>query len=161
MLLMRSIAQELAPYRIRVNSIAPGAIRIPINVAAWSTPEAYKDLMTLVPDKRIGEPDDIARAAVWLASDAADYVTGATLFVDGRYDIYPGLRPAADRRSILRFHANQVPIGIVKEATIYIAFRPGRIREKRVRIASTQRVDTGAVFDRKYQLRRGHIVDSL
>jgi glucose 1-dehydrogenase len=90
MLLMKSIAQELAPHRIRVNSIAPGAIRTPINTAAWSTPEAYRDLMTLVPYKRIGEPDDIARAAVWLASDAADYVTGATLFVDGGMTLYPG-----------------------------------------------------------------------
>jgi len=90
MLLMRSIAQELAPYRIRVNSIAPGAIQTPINTAAWQTPEAYRDLMTLVPYKRIGEPDDIAQAAVWLASDAADYVTGATLFVDGGMTLYPG-----------------------------------------------------------------------
>jgi glucose 1-dehydrogenase len=90
MLLMRTIAQELAPYRIRVNSIAPGAIRTPINIAAWSTPEAYKDLMTLVPYKRIGEPEDISRAAVWLSSDAADYVTGATLFVDGGMTLYPG-----------------------------------------------------------------------
>jgi glucose 1-dehydrogenase len=90
MLLMKSIAQELAPYRIRVNSIAPGAIRTPINTAAWSTPDAYSDLMTLIPYKRIGEPDDIARAAVWLASDAADYVTGATLFVDGGMTLYPG-----------------------------------------------------------------------
>lgn len=90
MLLMKSIAQELAPHRIRVNSIAPGAIRTQINTAAWSTPEAYRDLMTLVPYKRIGEPDDIARAAVWLASDAADYVTGATLFVDGGMTLYPG-----------------------------------------------------------------------
>jgi glucose 1-dehydrogenase len=90
MLLMKSIDQELAPYRIRVNSIAPGAIRTPINTAAWSTPAAYADLMTLVPYKRIGEPDDIAQAAVWLASDAADYVTGATLFVDGGMTLYPG-----------------------------------------------------------------------
>jgi glucose 1-dehydrogenase len=90
MLLMKSIAQELAPYRIRVNSIAPGAIRTPINTAAWNTPAAYADLMTLVPYKRIGEPDDIAQAAVWLASDAADYVTGATLFVDGGMTLYPG-----------------------------------------------------------------------
>lgn len=90
MLLMKSIAQELAPYFIRVNSIAPGAIRTPINTAAWNTPSAYADLMTLVPYKRIGEPDDIAQAAVWLASDAADYVTGATLFVDGGMTLYPG-----------------------------------------------------------------------
>lgn len=90
MLLMKSLAQEVAPYRIRVNSLAPGAIRTPINTDAWSTPSAYAELMTLVPYKRIGEPDDIARAAVWLASDAADYVTGATLFVDGGMTLYPG-----------------------------------------------------------------------
>ncbi|HET7299043.1 MAG TPA: SDR family oxidoreductase [Oleiagrimonas sp.] len=90
MQLMESIAQELAPHRIRVNAIAPGAIRTPINTAAWNTPEAYADLMTLVPYKRIGEPDDIARAAVWLASDAADYVTGTTLFVDGGMTLFPG-----------------------------------------------------------------------
>ncbi len=90
MLLMKSIAQELAPHFIRVNSIAPGAIRTPINTPAWETPAAYADLMTLVPYKRIGEPDDIAQAAVWLASDAADYVTGATLFVDGGMTLYPG-----------------------------------------------------------------------
>ena len=90
MLMMKSIAQELAPQRIRVNAIAPGAIRTPINTAAWSTPEAYESLMTLIPYNRIGEPDDIAQAAVWLASDAADYVTGATLFVDGGMTLYPG-----------------------------------------------------------------------
>ena len=90
MLLMKSIAQELAPHFIRVNSIAPGAIRTPINTTAWNTPEAYADLMTLVPYKRIGEPEDIAQAAVWLASDASDYVTGATLFVDGGMTLYPG-----------------------------------------------------------------------
>ena len=90
MLLMKSIAQELAPHFVRVNSIGPGAIRTPINTEAWSTPDAYASLMTLVPYKRIGEPDDIAQAAVWLASDAADYVTGATLFVDGGMTLYPG-----------------------------------------------------------------------
>ena len=90
MMLMRSIAQELAPHLIRVNAIAPGAIRTPINTDAWNTTAAYQDLMTLIPYKRIGEPDDIARAAVWLASDAADYVTGATLFVDGGMTLYPG-----------------------------------------------------------------------
>lgn len=89
-MMMRSLAQEVAPRRIRVNAIAPGAVRTPINTTAWDTPEAYADLMTLVPYKRIGEPDDIARAAVWLASDASDYVTGATLFVDGGMSLYPG-----------------------------------------------------------------------
>ncbi len=90
MLMMKSIAQEVAPYRIRVNSIAPGAIRTPINTAAWSTPEAYNDLMKLVPYKRIGEPEDIGRAAVWLASDYADYINGTSLFVDGGMTLYPG-----------------------------------------------------------------------
>lgn len=89
-MLMRSLAQEMAPRRIRVNAIAPGAIRTPINTSAWETPEAYDDLMRLVPYKRIGEPADIGRAAVWLASDAADYVTGATLYVDGGMTLYPG-----------------------------------------------------------------------
>ena len=90
MLMMKSIAQEVAPQRIRVNGLAPGAIRTPINTAAWSTPEAYAALMKLVPYKRIGEPEDIARAVVWLASDEADYVTGATLYVDGGMTLYPG-----------------------------------------------------------------------
>jgi glucose 1-dehydrogenase len=90
MLMMKSIAQEVAPYRIRVNSIAPGAIRTPINAAAWNTPEAYNELMKLVPYKRIGEPEDIGRAAVWLASDYADYVNGTSLFVDGGMTLYPG-----------------------------------------------------------------------
>ena len=90
MLMMKSIAQEVAPYRIRVNSIAPGAIRTPINTDAWQTPEAYEALMTLVPYKRIGEPEDIGRAAVWLASDHADYVNGTSLFVDGGMTLYPG-----------------------------------------------------------------------
>ena len=90
MLMMKSIAQEVAPLRIRVNSIAPGAIRTPINMDAWSTPEAYAALMRLIPMKRIGEPEDIGRATVWLASDESDYVTGATLFVDGGMTLYPG-----------------------------------------------------------------------
>jgi glucose 1-dehydrogenase len=90
MQLMRSIAQEVAPLAIRANAVAPGAIRTPINRAAWETPEAYRGLMTLVPYKRIGEPEDIAQTVAWLASDAADYVTGATLFVDGGMTLYPG-----------------------------------------------------------------------
>ncbi|HEV7123357.1 MAG TPA: SDR family oxidoreductase [Rhodanobacter sp.] len=88
--LMESLAQEVAPMKIRVNAIAPGAIRTPINTSAWNTPEAYKSLMTLVPYGRIGEPEDIARAAVWLASDQSDYVVGTTLFVDGGMTLYPG-----------------------------------------------------------------------
>lgn len=90
MLMMKSIAQEVAPYRIRVNSVCPGAIRTPINRAAWETPSAYHDLLKLIPYKRIGEPDDVARLAVWLASDEADYITGASLFVDGGMTLYPG-----------------------------------------------------------------------
>jgi glucose 1-dehydrogenase len=89
-MMMESLAQEVAPLRIRVNGIAPGAIRTPINTSAWQTPEAYKELMTLVPYGRIGEPEDIARAAVWLASDHSDYVVGTTLFVDGGMTLYPG-----------------------------------------------------------------------
>ena len=90
MLMMKSIAQEVAPYRIRVNSICPGAIRTPINTSAWSTPEAYEALMTLIPYKRIGEPDDIGRVAVFLASDQSDYINGASIFVDGGMTLYPG-----------------------------------------------------------------------
>jgi glucose 1-dehydrogenase len=89
-LLMESIAQEVAPYRIRVNSIGPGAIRTPINTGAWDTPEAYQNLMKLIPYKRIGEPEDIGRVAAWLASDQADYITGTTIFVDGGMTLYPG-----------------------------------------------------------------------
>ena len=90
MLLMKSIAQELGPKKIRVNSIAPGAIKTPINRAAWQTPEAEAELLTLIPYKRVGEPVDIARAAVWLASDVSDYVHGTTLFIDGGMTLYPG-----------------------------------------------------------------------
>jgi len=86
----KSIAQEVAPYRIRVNSVAPGAIRTPINRSAWETPKVYNKLMSLVPYKRIGEPEDIARTVTWLASDDADYITGVSLFVDGGMTLYPG-----------------------------------------------------------------------
>jgi glucose 1-dehydrogenase len=90
MLMMKSLAQEVAPYRIRVNSICPGAIRTPINMEAWGTEAAYKELLKLIPYKRIGEADEIGRAAVWLASDYADYVHGISLFVDGGMTLYPG-----------------------------------------------------------------------
>lgn len=89
-LMMKSVAQEVAPDRIRVNIISPGAIRTRINEEAWSTPEAYADLMKLVPYKRIGEPEEIGRLAVWLASDDSDYITGATIYMDGGMTLYPG-----------------------------------------------------------------------
>lgn len=90
MLMMKSLAQEVAPYRIRVNSICPGAIRTPINMEAWDTREAYQDLLRLIPYKRIGEAEEIGRAAVWITSDYADYVHGISLFVDGGMTLYPG-----------------------------------------------------------------------
>lgn len=90
MMLMKSVAQEYAHLKIRVNSIGPGAIRTPINQSAWETPEAHESLLKLIPAKRIGEVEDVGRAAVWLASDDSDYVNGITLFVDGGMMLYPG-----------------------------------------------------------------------
>ncbi len=90
MMMTKSIAQEVAPYRIRVNSIAPGAIKTAINKEAWDTPQALENLLRLIPYNRIGTPEDVGRAAVWLASDESDYVHGATLFVDGGMTLYPG-----------------------------------------------------------------------
>jgi glucose 1-dehydrogenase len=89
-MMMKTMAQEVAPLRIRVNAIAPGAIRTPINQHAWETPEALHKLLKLIPYKRIGEPEDIARAATWLASDYTDYINGITLYVDGGMTLYPG-----------------------------------------------------------------------
>lgn len=89
-MLMSSMAQELGEHKIRVNSIAPGAIKTPINKSAWDTPEAEAKLLELIPYNRVGEPIDIARAVVWLASDDSDYVHGSTLFIDGGMTLYPG-----------------------------------------------------------------------
>jgi glucose 1-dehydrogenase len=89
-LLMKSLAQEVAEQRIRVNSISPGAIRTPINTGAWDTQQAYTDLMKLIPYKRIGEAAEIGRAAVWLASDFTDYLVGSTIYIDGGMTLYPG-----------------------------------------------------------------------
>lgn len=90
MLLMKSLSQEFAYKKIRINSICPGAIQTPINRSAWETPEALESLLTLIPYKRIGQPEDIGNAAVWLASDDSDYVNGISLFVDGGMTLYPG-----------------------------------------------------------------------
>ena len=90
MLMTKSLAQEVAPHRIRVNSVGPGAIQTPINREGWSTPEALEQLLRLIPYNRIGQPEDVGRAAVWLASDESDYVNGITLFVDGGMTLYPG-----------------------------------------------------------------------
>lgn len=91
-LLMKSLAQEYAGSKIRINAISPGAIKTPINTSAWATAEAEKALLKLIPYYRVGDPRDIARAAVWLASDHSDYVTGATLYVDGGMTLYPEFR---------------------------------------------------------------------
>ncbi|MEO6232492.1 MAG: SDR family oxidoreductase [Ferruginibacter sp.] len=89
-LMMKTIAQEYAPKKIRINSIAPGAIATPINHDAWDTAAHLQNLLKLIPQKRIGQVEDIGKAAVWLASDDADYVNGTTLFVDGGMTLYPG-----------------------------------------------------------------------
>ncbi len=90
MLLMKSMAQELAPHRIRVNSINPGAIKTPINKEAWDNPKAKQDLLELIPSNRVGDPYDIGKVAVWLASDESDYINGASIYVDGGMTLYPG-----------------------------------------------------------------------
>lgn len=92
LMLMQTLAQEVAADRIRVNAIAPGAIRTPINADVWQNDAALQKLLRLIPYGRIGEPEDVARAAVWLASDEADYVTGTTMFVDGGMTLYPEFR---------------------------------------------------------------------
>ncbi|MBA2352394.1 MAG: glucose 1-dehydrogenase [Burkholderiales bacterium] len=90
--MMRSVAQEVAADKIRVNAIAPGAIKTEINREAWETPEAEQKLLQLIPYGRLGETGDVAKAAIWLASDESDYVTGTTLFVDGAMSLYPAFR---------------------------------------------------------------------
>ncbi len=92
MLFMKSIAQELGEHRIRVNSIAPGAIKTPINTMAWDTPEAEEKLLKLIPYGRVGITDDIADTAVWLSSDMSDYIHGETITVDGGMTLYPGFK---------------------------------------------------------------------
>jgi glucose 1-dehydrogenase len=88
-MMMKSVSQELAPYKIRVNSISPGAIKTAINKAVWSKQESLNDLMDLIPYRRIGTPEDVAKAVAWLASDESDYVNGETLYIDGGMTLYP------------------------------------------------------------------------
>ena len=92
LMFMKSLAQEVAHDKIRVNAVSPGAIKTPINRSAWETPEAEADLLKLIPYERVGNPADIAGAVVWLASDASDYVVGTTLYIDGGMTLYPGFR---------------------------------------------------------------------
>jgi glucose 1-dehydrogenase len=89
MMFMKSISQELAPYKIRINSVSPGAIKTPINKEVWSDPDKYKGLLQLIPYKRIGTPEDVAKAVAWLSSDDSDYVNGETLYIDGGMTLYP------------------------------------------------------------------------
>jgi len=91
---MQSLAQELSHRRIRVNAVAPGAIRTPINRGAWENQEALRNLLELIPYGRVGEPEDIAQLVLWLASDLSDYVVGTTIFADGGMSLYPSFRGA-------------------------------------------------------------------
>jgi glucose 1-dehydrogenase len=82
-MLMRNLAMELAPVKINVNNIAPGAIATPINQAVLDDPVASKNAISEIPWGRFGKPEEVASVAVFLASDEAEYVTGSTYYVDG------------------------------------------------------------------------------
>ncbi len=88
-MLTKTLAQEAAPFGVRVLSLAPGAIRTPINRAVWSEPAALADLLTKIPLGRMGEPEEIARVATFLVSEAASYLTGSTVYADGAMTDYP------------------------------------------------------------------------
>lgn len=90
MMFMKSLAQEVGRNKIRVNAIAPGAIKTRINKEIWVTPDAEEKVLELIPYDRLGEPEDVAKVAVWLASDESDYVHGTTIYVDGGMTLYPG-----------------------------------------------------------------------
>lgn len=91
LLMMKSVAQEYGPKNIRVNAISPGAIRTPLNKKSWETPEAERELLKLIPNKRVGDPKDVGKLAVWLSSDEADYITGTTIYIDGGMTTYPSM----------------------------------------------------------------------
>lgn len=90
LMFMKSLALEVAPHKIRVNAISPGAIKTDINKDVWQDEEKAKDLLKLIPYQRIGEPEDVAEVAIWLTTDASDYITGTTIYVDGGMTLYPG-----------------------------------------------------------------------
>ena len=83
MQLARNLAQELSPSNIRVNCIAPGLVKTDFARALWDTPEAEKRSSAGTPLRRLGEPDDIAGAAVFLAGKSGGWLTGQTIVVDG------------------------------------------------------------------------------
>jgi len=89
MLLMKSMAMEAAPYKVRINSIGPGAVRTPINKDV--SEKSWEEVRKSIPYRRTGKPEDIAKAALWLVSDESDYITGTTLFVDGGMTLYPAM----------------------------------------------------------------------
>jgi glucose 1-dehydrogenase len=93
-MMMKTLAQELAPKGIRVNSLSPGAIKTDINKADWSSKIGNEKMLSQIPYGRIGTPEDVAKVAVWLASDDADYVAGATIYVDGGMTLFPSFGDA-------------------------------------------------------------------
>ena len=88
-MMTKTLAQEAAPYGVRVLSIGPGAIKTPINKNVWSDPNSLSDLLEKIPLNRLGEPEDIAQMVVVLVSDVASYITGRTIYVDGGMTDYP------------------------------------------------------------------------
>ncbi|MBS2969540.1 glucose-1-dehydrogenase [Metabacillus sp. KIGAM252] len=91
-MLSETLALEFAPHGIRVNCLAPGAINTPINKEKFSDPAAKEEVLKMIPLNKIGEPEEVAAAAVWLASEEASYVTGTTLYIDGGMTNYPSFQ---------------------------------------------------------------------
>ena len=90
MMLMKTLSLELAEYKIRINSVAPGAIKTDINKDTWQNDDKRNALINLIPNNEIGTVDDVSKAVTWLVSDEAHYINGTTLFIDGGMSLYPG-----------------------------------------------------------------------